>query len=808
MKSILTTLRPSNLFLLMICLAAFSACQKEISHQQQTSNWGSTDVGSHSFRIQSDNMVKTGDGFKFTGNIYAKTADGLEFQIGKGNYEVVADANNTISTFKGQGMAKFPDVGLFAEMMKSFNWKPILSRIEYNTGAYFKDHYKTDIPLTDDRKYLHFQVLDESKDGPYNLKHVANTIIYKFFDLYIDPGDPAVYAKVQLLPDGDGDNAKKLISTFWNKIKELGKGAFEFADSKNVIMGISNNGTFRSKPYKFTVMDAQKFKEEFGYDAYQSLPSHLYFKIAGVPIPGTGILQCTGEAYVHYPFSSLLPQSFTITDIKSQFKDVIDFLTWKSDNGYALTLNGSIDPGAKGIGLVLGMLPNINQIVGKEIFGEDFNIDLVGASLQFQVGSSTLPSFFRFSSEIKVPVIANLFGPDIKKYLSDLPTATPSSFAHYNLGPTIEEISYYTETAVRMRLPFYGDADMARTRILINKEGIKFNTKLSTIGPLQFSNEIKGKIARSGFELNGITTADIVLPNGVKLLSNNLNVKLSSDSGITVNGSSELPFGLGKGELNGKLTKDGLTLKGKLNAGGVIDLGSGFVLPTANMEFSVSTNPSEGIYLKGNVTVPRVGSVAVTGYLNDNDFLLEGKVSVAQMNFGPVGLPYGDGELSISKSKGVSFKGNFDLGLAFGKISMQGTITNTNINLSGSLRNTIVIAGHSFTLANGTIVANNAGVKVNGNINLYIFSTSLSGSIYGKDNFEMDGQYSYNGTFVKATIKVEVKPGKVELTGTGRIYGALGNELYNGTLSFYPDWNARTIRVCYTVLGVQACLNL
>jgi len=573
-------------------------------------------------------------------------------------------------------------------------------------------------------------------------------------------------------------------------------------------MGISNRGTFRSRPYSFFVLDPQKFKEEFGYNAYESLPSHLYFKIAGVPIPGTGVLECNGEAFVYYPLRTLLPESFTLTDIKSQFQDVIDFLSWKSDNGYAVTVSGSVDPGANGIGLVLGMLPNVNTITGHEIFGKDFNIDILGASLQYQIGSSTLPSFLRFGGEIKTPHFDNLFGPGIRQYLSAIPQASPSAFMHFSLGPRLEDISYYTEMGVRMRLPFYGDADMAKTRILINKEGIKFNTKISSIGPLQFSNEIKGKIAPSGFELNGITTADIVLPNGVKLISNNLNVKLSSDSGITVNGSSELPFGLGKGELSGKLTKDGLTLKGKLNAGGVIDLGSGFVLPTANMEFSVSTNPNEGIYLKGNVTVPRVGSVAVTGYLNDDDFLLEGKVSVAQMNFGPVGLPYGDGELSISKSKGVSFKGNFDLGIAFGKVNMQGKITNTTVNLSGTLRNTIVIAGHSFTLANGSIVANNSGVKVNGSINLYIFSAAISGEIRGKDNFEMDGEYNYNGTFVKATIHVNVKPNKVALTANGRIYGPLGNELYNGTLSVYPDWNARTIRVCYEVLGVEACLNL
>jgi hypothetical protein len=227
------------------------------------------------------------------------------------------------------------------------------------------------------------------------------------------------------------------------------------------------------------------------------------------------------------------------------------------------------------------------------------------------------------------------------------------------------------------------------------------------------------------------------------------------------------------------------------------------------MEFSLSTNPAEGFRLKGNVSVPRVGMVAVEGKLSSDDFLLTGKLVANQISFGSASLPYGDASISISKKNGVVFKGMFDLGSALGHAEMQGNINSTTIDLTGSLRSALVIAGHTFNLANGKIVANNSGVKINGSINLYIFSTSISGEIYSKNNFAMSGSTSYNSSLVKATIRVDVKPNAVSLSGTGRIYGPLGNELFSGTLAFYPDWNNRSITVCYkNSLNLDLCLDL
>ena len=812
MKSTIRPFRSSRLIVLLVCLMTVVSCQKEISHQEPQGNWQNLGTGEHQFSIQSDNITKTADGMKFNGTIRVKNNQGQEFEIGRGQFDVKTGAGDAITSFKGKGIAEFPKVGLFAEMLKHFTWKFIESHIEYETGKYYKETYNTDIPLDDDRRYLHFQAFDEQKDGQYQLRSIANSIIYKFLDAYLDPSDPALFIKTQFPTPDDG--AEDFLSKFWGKVGDkLGTTASKlgkYADMPNLIFGISSQGTFKSRPYKFTVFDGEKFKEEFGFNQFESLQSHLFLRVAGIPIPGTVVLQVSGELFVHYPVSSLTKPGTIVPNIKNSFQDVIDFLTLKSDHGYMLNLNGSLDPGAKGVGLILGMLPEANKIFGKEIFNKDFNIDLAGGTLQLQIGKSPIPSFLRFGFETKVPVFSQLLGDDYRKYLSEVPTVNPSFFQYFSIGPNMDDITGYFEQSVRMRIPFYGDYDLIKARLISKKTGISVSAKQTLpLGPIILSGELNGSLSPQKFSLTGIATGNLELPGGVKLISNTLNVKLSSDSGVTLNGKTELPYGLGKAEVKGQLTTAGLTLSGKLNAGVSIDLGNGYKLPTANMEFSLSTNPAEGFRLKGNVTVPRVGMVAVEGKINSDDFFLSGKVVANQISFGSVSLPYGSGSITISKKNGVVFKGQFNLGSSFGQVEMQGKINATTIDITGSLRSTLTIAGHNFNLANGKIVANNAGVKLNGNLNLYIFSVAINGSMLGVNNFALTGTFNYNSALVKATIKVDVKPTAVSMSGTGRIYGPLGNQLFSGTLSFYPDWNAKTIRVCYrNSSNIQLCLNL
>ena len=97
---------------------------------------------------------------------------------------------------------------------------------------------------------------------------------------------------------------------------------------------------------------------------------------------------------------------------------------------------------------------------------------------------------------------------------------------------------------------------------------------------------------------------------------------------------------------------------------------------------------------------------------------------------------------------------------------------------------------------------------MSGNIDLYVFKVNVLGDVYGVDDFLLKGKYSYNTKFVKTSIAVAVTPQNVNLSGEGAVYGLLGKELYSGGLIFEPNWNARTIGVCYLINGEKYCVGL
>jgi hypothetical protein len=801
-------------------LIALSSCQKEMSAppgQTITIPAPAGNTGS-SFVIESNNMVVTADGFDFSGTLNVKTDEGLSFAVGEGSFQVVTNSDSSIASFSGVGMAEFPNVGIFSEIRNSLAWEKIKSHIEYETGSYYIQKYGTDIPLIGDQKYLHIVVFDQDAGDKFQLKNVGNSIIYSFIDFYLDPKDPSVFFKTQLyIPGKNAKEAANTVSRFWKKVSDkliaLGKEGFEFADEKGLTIGISNNGSFLSKPYDFKISDPETFKQNFGFDRFTELPSHLFFRIAGIPIPYTGVLQLSGESYVHYPVASLLPPT-PGGSIKDTYKDAVDWFLNDEQNGYMVSFTGSVDPGGKGIGLVLGMLPNVNKIVGREIFNADFDFDITGATTQWQVpginqlGSGKVPAFYRFGGEVKTPVVAEIFGEGIKQYLFAPPGF--NSFFYYSLGPEVEDIRFFTESETHMQIPYFGEIDFGRSSFMISSAGIAFTgRKINEVGPLHLSRDVTGSLSPEGFELSSIVDNSITLANGVQLFARQMNLKMSSDSGITFNGNTVLPFGLGEAEGYGTLRKEGVSISGKLRASSEIILDNGMRLPTADMSFSASSNPDEGVQLEGRVDIPHLGFVQVKGKINTDDFFLEGEVKTADIAFGTVQLPSANGVVRISKATGVFFKTGLNLGIVLGTNTLvQGAVNTNGIILTGSISRSIRIAGNSFTFSGGKVTAGPTGVKVNGNIDLYIFKVNVLGDVYGVNDFLLKGKYSYNTKFVKSSIAVAVTPQKVNLSGQGAVYGLLGNEQYSGGLIFEPNWGARTISACYVINGEKICAGL
>ena len=161
-----------------------SACQKEVTKppRQTISIPAVSGTVGGGFEIESDNIVETTNGFNFTGLIRAKTDEGMPFTIGEGEFQVETNSDSSISSIKGVGIAQFPDIGIFKHIKTSFLWTEIKSHIEYEKGSYYLQTYGTDLPLAAEQQYLHFRVFDQSKDGEYQLRSVANSIIYNFLD--------------------------------------------------------------------------------------------------------------------------------------------------------------------------------------------------------------------------------------------------------------------------------------------------------------------------------------------------------------------------------------------------------------------------------------------------------------------------------------------------------------------------------------------------------------------------------------------------------------------------------------------------
>ena len=134
--------------------------------------------------------------------------------------------------------------------------------------------------------------------------------------------------------------------------------------------------------------------------------------------------------------------------------------------------------------------------------------------------------------EVKTPVVAEIFGDGIKKYLFAPPGF--NSFFYYSLGPEIEDIRFLTESETHMQIPYFGEIDFGRSSFMISTAGIEFTgRRINEIGPLHLSKEITGSLSPEGFELSSIVDNSITLANGVELFARQMSLKMSSDSGIT-----------------------------------------------------------------------------------------------------------------------------------------------------------------------------------------------------------------------------------------------------------------------------------
>lgn len=771
-----TSLNQSHVFIhlksllkitLLFCLIhIISACSKN-SSTPNGPNLPDIELQPHSSLLfDSKDIRQTETGFSYAGPIRGVNTLADTFAMATGEFELKTDTKGNITSFTGVGIPKFPDTGIFSKLLESYLWEAVQARITYETGKYFKETSQTDIPLNDNRYYLHFSVFDESNDqNEFKLRHRGNKIIFDFVDFYLDPDDPAVFFKTQLptsnlykelrdgLKEGKGV-AEQLYKKIWEKIKITGlEDLIDLIDEDPVVIyGFSNQAFIESETYKFS--DLLGFEELFGYSGFESFNSHFVEIIKNVPIPKTYIGRASGFTYLHAPVAQFGPSPGQIlADPREAFLSWMnDPLGQNDDSAYLQNFVGSVDIGGKGIGAILGVLQGQEDLFGFENVVDDINLDLVGATLQIQRDKDG-SSFFRLGIQANDLLLDALVAARrINKLLKLRPRDVldkKTAFMYLSIENELENWLLYIEgvalienqNPLRHRLPplLQEQYIMKNAYSLMNKDSVKVHGLYDLdLGFASTTIELGGAFSTDGFELEGDFQGTILLPNGVELVSGDMKAKISNDKLPYLEGSLDFPYGNGITATNvtGEYTtEDGFVFAGSITSDIVLD--NGLVLTDVDLTFKTSTNPDEGIELAGSIRLPH--------------------------------------------------------GLGFAEV--EGELTTAGISLSGELGSTIKIGGHDFLFTNSTVtVSSQDGVFVNGIIDLYAFKVFVSGEINPDGSFEFKGSKSLKTNLVDLNMNITVRPSGITITGNGCI--TVVSIQRCGDLTFEPNWNNKTIKVC------------
>ena len=570
-------------------------------------------------------------------------------------------------------------------------------------------------------------------------------------------------------------------------------GVKDYASAPGIIFGISNQATINSSSYEFSKPEV--FEELYGYNGFDEISSHGYIKLKNIPIPETLILRFSGDMYIHGPLEKGAPAPADI--IEKRQNAYVDWFNELELGPVSRTFNGSIDFGGKGIGAAFGILNGIDEALGYDVLNNDFNFDLVGAAYQEQNSGLDFEatSFVRFGGEFRVPIIAEIFGEKIAKHLISPPS--PTGFLYFNIEDDLDNWSLFIESSTDILIPDIGSTEFINSFFLLNKDGIRMegNLSLPTYGIFNFDRKFKGKIGPDGFELESEYSQDITLPNGITLAHKQLMTKVSSDitKGLYIEGSVGLPLGITEADVLAAFNSEKVFFEGSFSQG--LDLGYGFDMPSRDMAFKTSTDPGEGISYFGEMDVPHIGYNKVTGIYNTSEYRFNGEVN-RDIDFKGVKLPTTNGQLSIANN-GIALNGIFTLPYGLKTAQMNGAITQEEIKMSGTMASGITIAGTTFNFSNSYINASSVtGVNLGGKINLKQFSTNVTGSISPGGNFRLTGSHKYNSKYLVTKINVVVTQSGISLSGTGIIYGVLGNKLASGNITFKPNWAAGTISAC------------
>jgi hypothetical protein len=299
-------------------------------------------------------------------------------------------------------------------------------------------------------------------------------------------------------------------------------------------------------------------------------------------------------------------------------------------------------------------------------------------------------------------VLEQFLGMEMMKYI---PVSSREGVMYLRCTGDPDDFIIYMEEKVSLQIPGMGIVPLNSAIFKITSQSVQLSGSMGLpfgIGEV----EITGDLHRNGtFLLKGLASSHVNIGAGMEYQAD-LNIEVS-EKGIAFTGNMDLPYGIGNVEVGGGISLDEFHCSGTIQSAIPFPVG---VSVNSNLELGISSN--SGINLAGSIHLPAgIGAVEVSGNMDAQELLLTGSIrSGLSVNLSNVDLSTKTSmSLTASSNSGIIFTGSLGLPFGFGNASVSAKVVSSGVSMTGSLGSTVSISGYPLFNANMSMSASSTG---------------------------------------------------------------------------------------------------
>lgn len=637
-----------NLILLIMLVLILSTCEKEyiqpidIFETETLTDTFNLDIGNRggtdTLYVNADRIVETDFGYHIKGTIFSQSILGV-IPVTSGDFYITSNEISksikngshldlTSFDFSGYGTADFPNVGILTDaeiddVPGSYTY--------YNTGKVFKEESKISLlPLKDERYYFRYKIDNPKKGKEYKIKKAS----FKLREFYLDAHDPATLF-IGDLYSKNSKGVKRLVA-------------------EQVGVGLSANELWEFTPYEYS----DRLEEAVEGTGFKKINGGIY--ISGiVPIKKYPV-KISGQAVINTSYSS---------------SGKFDFFERGFDDA-------SFQMGAN------GKLLFDNQFV-KFIPGLD-TIELGHGTLMAELGDDG--NAIRVAGEYSNDYLKDFIESKRLTYIS---YNEKHGFMYLRCTEDLEDMIVYLEESIHFSVPGLGDKELAKSVFKVTKDKVEVSGIMELpydIGDVKLLGTI---YADGSFLLEGTTNCSVNFGDGLSYEAE-LTAEVSNE-GVILYGEIILPYNIGAVEVEGAITTEEVKLSG------IIDASLGFPTDVyLHGDLLLKMSSKTGIYLEGGMVLPAgIGNVSVYGYITSKGLDLSGEISEGvDIDLYDLSVTCStEMILTLSSVSGVTFTGKVKLPCGLGKAKVTGHFEPDNeLTLYGDLNSNVKIGGYGYNI--------------------------------------------------------------------------------------------------------------